>query len=289
MLEALKRSSALGLDGLYITLGRAAQAQRYPRLGQRARGRVVVDGAQRHAVGRMGPVIARARQGVCRVGIKDELEFEFGGGGVHVLGAVAAGRPPLQRSGSGRAVRAAALWHWQTARWRLCADLLTGVTVKRKGGARFKKCRAPATRGGGFFGRQIMDISSLCRHEIISVSANASVRDAALAMRTHHVGSLIVTDPLEKGRAIGVITDRDLVINLLAPGAPVDGQPVGNLCSTELIGIVATATVGDAVQAMRNAGVRRLLVVRPDGGLVGLVSSDDLFEAIAGEFGALAG
>ena len=129
-----------------------------------------------------------------------------------------------------------------------------------------------------------MDISSLCRHEIISVSANASVREAALAMRTHHVGSLIVTDPQEKGRAVGVITDRDLVINLLAPGSP-----VGTLCSTELIGIVATATVGDAVQAMRNAGVRRLLVVRPDGGLVGLVSSDDLFEAIAGEFGALAG
>ena len=134
-----------------------------------------------------------------------------------------------------------------------------------------------------------MDISSLCRNEIVSVSANASVREAALAMRTHHVGSLIVTDPQEKGRAVGVITDRDLVINLLAPGSPVDGQPVGTLCSTELIGIVATATVGDAVQAMRNAGVRRLLVVRPDGGLVGLVSSDDLFEAIAGEFGALAG
>ncbi len=134
-----------------------------------------------------------------------------------------------------------------------------------------------------------MDISSLCRREIIAVGANASVREAAMAMRTHHVGSLIVTDPEEGGRAIGVITDRDLVINLLAPGAPVDGQTIGSLCSTELIGIVATATVGDAVQAMRNAGVRRLLVVRPDGGLVGLVSSDDLFEAIANEFGALAG
>ena len=134
-----------------------------------------------------------------------------------------------------------------------------------------------------------MDISSLCRREIIAVGANASVREAAMAMRTHHVGSLIVTDPEEGGRAIGVITDRDLVINLLAPGAPVDGQTIGSLCSTELIGIIATATVGDAVQAMRNAGVRRLLVVRPDGGLVGLVSSDDLFEAIAHEFGALAG
>lgn len=134
-----------------------------------------------------------------------------------------------------------------------------------------------------------MDISKLCRREIVSVSANASVREAAMAMRAHHVGSLIVTDPEEGGRAMGVITDRDLVINLLAPGAPVDGQTIGSLCSTQLVGIVATATVGDAVQAMRNAGVRRLLVVRSDGSLVGLVSSDDLFEAIAGEFEALTG
>ena len=88
---------------------------------------------------------------------------------------------------------------------------------------------------------------------------------------------------------MGVITDRDLVINLLAPGAPVDGQTIGSLCSKELVGIVATASVGDAVQAMRNAGVRRLLVVGPEGSLVGLVSPDDLFEAIAGEFEALTG
>ena len=132
-----------------------------------------------------------------------------------------------------------------------------------------------------------MDISKLCRREVISVSANASVREAALAMRTHHVGALIVTDPEDGGRAMGVITDRDLVINLLAPGTPVDGQTVGSLCSRELVGIVATATVGDAVEAMRKAGVRRLLVLRPEGSLVGLVSSDDLFEAIAGEFEAL--
>ena len=45
--------------------------------------------------------------------------------------------------------------------------------------------------------------------------------------------------------------------------------------------------MGDAVDALRKAGVRRLLVLRPEGSLVGLVSSDDLFEAIAGEFEAL--
>src|SRR5450830_1395634 len=118
-----------------------------------------------------------------------------------------------------------------------------------------------------------MDISSLCRREIVSVSANASIREAAEAMRHHHVGALVVTDPEEPGRAVGVVTDRTLVVDLLAPGLPVDGQTIGALCRTNLVGVPATASVQEAVQAMRRAGVRRLLVVQPGGSLVGLVSA----------------
>lgn len=134
-----------------------------------------------------------------------------------------------------------------------------------------------------------MDISSLCQREIVSVSGNASIREAAEAMRHHHVGALIVTDPEDPGRAVGVVTDRDLVIDLLASGRPVEQETIGTLCSPNLVGIPATATVQEAAQAMRRAGVRRLVVMRPGGSLVGLVSADDLFEAIGGELEALAG
>jgi CBS domain-containing protein len=134
-----------------------------------------------------------------------------------------------------------------------------------------------------------MNISSLCRREIVCVSANASIREAAEAMRQHHVGALVVTDPDESGRAVGVVTDRNLVVDLLATGLPVDGPAIGELCSRNLVGVLATATIPEAVQVMRRAGVRRLLVVEPGGSLLGLVSADDLFEAIAGELEALAG
>lgn len=133
-----------------------------------------------------------------------------------------------------------------------------------------------------------MDISSLCQRELVSVGSNASIREAAEAMRHHHVGALVVTDAEEPGRAMGLVTDRDLVVDVLAPGRPVEGQLIGTLCNTNLVGIPATATVQEAVQAMQRAGVRRLLVVRPGGTLVGLVSADDLFEAIAGELETLA-
>jgi CBS domain-containing protein len=133
-----------------------------------------------------------------------------------------------------------------------------------------------------------MNVSSLCHRDIVSIGASASVREAAEAMRYHHVGALVVTDPEEPGRAIGVVTDRDLVVHLLAPGLPVDGT-IGGSCSANLVGVPSTATIPEAVQAMRRAGVRRLLVVEPGGTLLGLLSADDVFEAIAGELETLAG
>lgn len=134
-----------------------------------------------------------------------------------------------------------------------------------------------------------MNISSLCEREVVSVPAGASVREAAVAMREHHVGALAITDPYQPARVIGIITDRDLVVGLLASGQPVEGQAIGGFCQTALAAVPATATLEDAVQAMRRAGVRRLLVTQPDGAITGLVSLDDLLDAVAGELDALAG
>ena len=133
-----------------------------------------------------------------------------------------------------------------------------------------------------------MDIGSLCRHEIISVAADASVRDAADAMRRHHVGALVVTDRDEPGRALGLLTDRDLALEVLAAGRDPASATAGDLCHGPLVGVEGTASVQDAVDAMQRAGVRRLLVVQADGSLLGVISADDLLEAIAGELDTLA-
>lgn len=133
-----------------------------------------------------------------------------------------------------------------------------------------------------------MNVSDLCERDIVTVPASASVRQAAAAMREHHVGALAVTDPYEAGRVIGLVTDRDLVLDLLATGRSPEGQPIGEFCRTELAGVPGTASIGEAVQAMQRSGVRRLLVTGPGGEVTGLVSLDDLLEAVAGELDALA-
>lgn len=133
-----------------------------------------------------------------------------------------------------------------------------------------------------------MNVATLCPREIVTVPASASVREAAALMRDEHIGALAVTDPYAPGRVIGIVTDRDLVVDLLAGGLPVDQQAVGAIARTELAGVPADASIHHAVQAMQRSGVRRLLIMGKDNTVVGLVSSDDLLGAVAGELDALA-
>lgn len=133
-----------------------------------------------------------------------------------------------------------------------------------------------------------MKVADLCTNDIVTVPASASVREAAVAMREHQVGALAITDPFQPGRVIGVVTDRDLVLDLLAAGRPVEGQSIGDYCQTRLVGIRDTATVEEAVHALQGGGVRRLLVMGAGNTVVGLVSFDDLVGAVADELDGLA-
>lgn len=133
-----------------------------------------------------------------------------------------------------------------------------------------------------------MKIGKLCHRDIVTVPASASVREAASLMRDEHVGALAVTDPYAPGRVVGIVTDRDLVVDLLAEGR--DGaRPIGEFARTELAGVSDQADIHEAVQAMHRSGVRRLLLMGPDQAVTGLLSMDDLLGVVAGELAALAG
>ena len=76
-----------------------------------------------------------------------------------------------------------------------------------------------------------MHLSQLCRGDTLTLSAEASVQNAAELMRTQHVGALALTDPQNPVRVVGVVTDRDLVVNLLAQFACnlLRGEAVGGI------------------------------------------------------------
>lgn len=111
---------------------------------------------------------------------------------------------------------------------------------------------------------------------------------AAKLMRKHHVGALVVVDGLESNRPIGIVTDRDLVLALMAEGLDPEVFTAGDIMSVELVTASAALDAMDAVQLMRANRLRRIVIVDDDGRLAGIVSMEDLLELLTRELAALA-
>ena len=108
-------------------------------------------------------------------------------------------------------------------------------------------------------------------------------------MRKHHVGDLVVVERMDgKRRPIGVVTDRDLVVTVMAKGVDPTVINVSELMGPE----VATVAEGDeleaAIERMRAFGYRRMPVVSGGGELVGVVTLDDAFDALTAQLCSLA-
>jgi CBS domain-containing protein len=125
---------------------------------------------------------------------------------------------------------------------------------------------------------------------IIRAPRSCRLRQAAELMKLHHVGALIVTeDRPGEGKAIGIVTDRDLVLKAMAEGIGPDDATLGDVMTEGLATVSADAGLQAAMEAMRTHGVRRLGLTAGAGELVGVVSFDDLVAALAAGLGNLAG
>lgn len=134
-----------------------------------------------------------------------------------------------------------------------------------------------------------MNVDSICTHEVVSLDGNEPLQRAALLMREHHVGAVVVTTPHEDGvQVAGIVTDRDLAIEVLARGGDASQVPVGRLLQGPPAGIAAGADLAEAMQAMQAAGTRRLLVHDERGLLAGVLSLDDLLPALLSPLAGLA-
>lgn len=135
-----------------------------------------------------------------------------------------------------------------------------------------------------------MKIGSICRRRIVTLDAAGTVAEAAALMAEQHVGALVITTATPDGpRVAGMVTDRDLVIDVLAHGPVPATMTIGQIANRPLAGVDEEADLGDAAAVMQKAGVRRLLVTDREQRLVGIVSFDDLLLAAAGDLSALAG
>jgi CBS domain-containing protein len=133
-----------------------------------------------------------------------------------------------------------------------------------------------------------MQVGEVCNREVIVTERDTSVREAAALMRDFHVGDVVVVEDRAGVRApVGIVTDRDVAIEVVAMGVDPEMVKVGEVMGPELITAGETETVYDTLQRMRQQGVRRIPVVDSRGALVGIVSLSDLLEFLAEELSSL--
>lgn len=126
-----------------------------------------------------------------------------------------------------------------------------------------------------------MKVEQICTREVVAIAGDESLQRAAMLMRERHVGALVITESRDDGdHVLGVVTDRDLAIEVISRGGDASQVPVGRLVQGPAATVAADADLAAAVDVMRAAGVRRLLVHDEHGHLAGLLSFDDLLPAL---------
>ena len=134
-----------------------------------------------------------------------------------------------------------------------------------------------------------MKIGECCNREVITAEKDMSITEAARLMQAHHIGDLIVVENMNgRNRPIGIVTDRDLVIEVLAQMAPIDAIRVGDVMSYEIAAVKENDELWEALEQMHKLGVRRMPVVDATGLLVGIITLDDLMELMAEAMGHIA-
>jgi predicted transcriptional regulator len=128
-----------------------------------------------------------------------------------------------------------------------------------------------------------MKVSDICKRAVIAIDNSADINAAAELMRRHHVGFLIVhKSGDELRRPIGVLTDRDIVMETIAKKLDPAALRVDELMTRQPLVANESEELGDVLQAMRIAGIRRVPVGDSRGALAGVVAIDDVFDVIAG-------
>ena len=126
-----------------------------------------------------------------------------------------------------------------------------------------------------------MSVGEYCNRDVVVVEKTESVREAINLMRKNHVGDVVVVEMRENASIpLGILTDRDIVVEILAEDVDLAAINVGDVMSYQLVTINEDTKLLDAIKQMRNKGVRRLPVVNEQGELQGILSVDDLLELI---------
>jgi CBS domain-containing protein len=136
-----------------------------------------------------------------------------------------------------------------------------------------------------------MEVAELCHRNVVTIRQFEELTAAAELMRERHIGYLVVVEPVfadGSQKAVGVLTDRDIVVTVVARQTDPRTLRVGDVMTRQPVVVAETDALEKALEAMRRIGVRRMPVVGDRGQLVGVLSLDDIIDALALDLGDVA-
>ena len=134
-----------------------------------------------------------------------------------------------------------------------------------------------------------MSVGIICNREVVIVEGSATIPEAAKLMREYHVGNVVVIEESDGlNYPVGILTDRDIIIELIAKEIDINSVTVGDIMSSEIKLARENDDVTDTIKQMRYGGIRRMPVIDERGALIGIVALDDLIDLLAEQLKGLA-
>jgi CBS domain-containing protein len=136
-----------------------------------------------------------------------------------------------------------------------------------------------------------MTVREYCNLNVICCEPDTPVAEVAMLMRKHHVGDVVIVDNQGEGARIpiGIITDRDVLVETIALDIEARLFTAGDLMSSPVTTVLEEASVSEALAIMRGKRIRRLPVVTRAGTLFGIVTIDDFVNLLSAELSMIAG
>lgn len=131
-----------------------------------------------------------------------------------------------------------------------------------------------------------MAIKDMARQDVVTVTPGTSAVAVGRTMVDENVGSVVV---VEDGEPAGIVTDRDLAAKVVAEDADPAAHTAADLMVEDLFTVPETEGIYDVLEAMKDAGVRRVPLIDGDGGLTGIVTLDDFLVLLSSEFENVSG
>jgi CBS domain-containing protein len=130
-----------------------------------------------------------------------------------------------------------------------------------------------------------MSLERVLKKPVETLPPDASCTSAARRMRDCNVGTIVVENA---GRPLGIVTDRDIVLRVVAEELDPEQTSLRDVMSGEPVYLASERSLDQLIAAMRDLAIRRVPVVDEDGMLQGIVSMDDLIILLAEQFGSIA-